>query len=77
MIVLVADDLEINRKLLRSLHAPEGYDVVEAANGMEAFNILQYATGPMVVAGSTGKCPGWRASKSAAGAAPSVARPYT
>jgi sigma-B regulation protein RsbU (phosphoserine phosphatase) len=48
MIVLVADDLDVNRKLLRTLLAAEGHQVVEASNGVDAFNILQTATGPMV-----------------------------
>jgi sigma-B regulation protein RsbU (phosphoserine phosphatase) len=48
MIVLVADDLDVNRKLLRTLLAAEGYDVIEAANGQDAFQILQGATGPIV-----------------------------
>ncbi len=48
MIVLVADDLDINRKLLRSLLTAEGYDVIEASNGTDALQILQGATGPIV-----------------------------
>jgi CheY-like chemotaxis protein len=48
MIVLVADDLDINRKLLRSLLMADGYEVVEAPNGLEAFNILKNAKGPVV-----------------------------
>jgi CheY-like chemotaxis protein len=48
MIVLVADDLDVNRKLLRSLLTAEKYEVIEASNGIDAFNILQTATGPMV-----------------------------
>ena len=48
MIVLVADDLDINRKLLRSLLTADGYDVIEASDGTEAFQILQGATGPIV-----------------------------
>ena len=48
MIVLVADDLDVNRKLLRTLLAAEGYDVIEASNGTDAFKILQGATGPIV-----------------------------
>jgi len=48
MIVLVADDLDVNRKLLRTLLSAEGYAVIEASNGIDAFNILQTATGPMV-----------------------------
>lgn len=48
MIVLVADDLDVNRRLLRTLLAADGYDVIEASNGQEAFQILQGATGPIV-----------------------------
>ena len=48
MLVLVADDLEVNRKLLRTLLTAEGYDVVEAGNGVDAYNMLQGATVPMV-----------------------------
>jgi sigma-B regulation protein RsbU (phosphoserine phosphatase) len=48
MIVLVADDLDVNRKLLRTLLAAEGYEVAEAANGVDALAALQKATGPMV-----------------------------
>jgi CheY-like chemotaxis protein len=48
MIVLIADDLDVNRKLLRTLLTAEGYDVLEAANGTDAFQILQGATGPIV-----------------------------
>jgi len=48
MIVLVADDLDVNRKLLRSLLTADGYDVIEASNGTDALQILQGATGPIV-----------------------------
>ena len=48
MIVLIADDLDINRKLLRTLLAAEGHEVIEASNGKEALQILQGATGPIV-----------------------------
>jgi phosphoserine phosphatase RsbU/P len=48
MIVLVADDLDVNRKLLRSLLTADGYDVIDASNGLDAFQILQGATGPVV-----------------------------
>ena len=48
MIVLIADDLDVNRKLLRSLLTADGYDVIEASNGTDAFQILQGATGPIV-----------------------------
>ncbi len=48
MTVLIADDLEINRKLLRALLISGKYDVVEATNGTEALKILQETTLPMV-----------------------------
>jgi CheY-like chemotaxis protein len=48
MIVLVADDLDVNRKLLRMLLTAEGYEVVEASNGVDAYNMLQGTTVPMV-----------------------------
>jgi len=48
MLVLVADDLDVNRKLLKSLLTADGYKVIEAANGIDAFNMLQGATVPMV-----------------------------
>jgi sigma-B regulation protein RsbU (phosphoserine phosphatase) len=48
MNVLVADDLDINRKLLRTLLSAEGYDVVEAPNGVDALDALRKANGPMV-----------------------------
>jgi CheY-like chemotaxis protein len=48
MIVLIADDLDVNRKLLRTLLTADGYEVVAASNGVDAFNLLQNATGPMV-----------------------------
>jgi CheY-like chemotaxis protein len=48
MTVLVADDLDVNRKLLRSLLVPEGYEVIEAGNGREAFAVLSECRRPMV-----------------------------
>ena len=48
MLVLVADDLDVNRKLLRTLLVAEGYNVVEANNGVDAFNMIQGATVPVV-----------------------------
>ncbi len=48
MNVLVADDHDVNRKLLRTILAAEGYNVVEARNGREALTILQQATDSIV-----------------------------
>ena len=48
MIVLVADDLDVNRKLLKTLLTADRYDVIEANNGVDALQILQGATGPIV-----------------------------
>jgi sigma-B regulation protein RsbU (phosphoserine phosphatase) len=48
MTVLVADDHEINRKLLRTLLSAEGYEVVEAANGTDALQYLQSVRHPVV-----------------------------
>ena len=48
MTVLVADDHDINRKLLRTLLTAEGYDVVEAADGNEALRFLQDVKEPVV-----------------------------
>ncbi len=39
--MLAVDDQEVNRKLLRSLLAPLGFEVREAANGREALEIWQ------------------------------------
>jgi DNA-binding response OmpR family regulator len=48
MTVLVADDHDVNRKLLRSILQGEGYEVLEAANGIDALNLLESASSPMV-----------------------------
>jgi CheY-like chemotaxis protein len=48
MTVLVADDHDVNRKLLRTLLSADGYEVVEAANGNEALTFLKSATKPVV-----------------------------
>jgi DNA-binding response OmpR family regulator len=48
MTVLVADDHDVNRKLLRTLLSAEGYEVIEAADGNEALAFLQTATQPVV-----------------------------
>ncbi|MCE0483705.1 MAG: response regulator [Methylacidiphilales bacterium] len=48
MTVLIADDLAINRKLLRSILTSEGYNVIEAVDGIDALTILQANTVPIV-----------------------------
>jgi len=48
MTVLVADDLEVNRKLLRAILTSEGYKVIEAKDGIDALTILQTTTVPLV-----------------------------
>ena len=48
MTVVVADDLDVNRKLLRMLLTADGYDVVEATDGHEALSLLQNARQPLV-----------------------------
>jgi CheY-like chemotaxis protein len=48
MTVLVADDHDVNRKLLRTLLSAGGYDVVEAANGNDALQFLRDARQPIV-----------------------------
>ncbi len=48
MTVLVADDHDVNRKLLRTILTAEGYEVIEAANGIDALNVLESATQPVV-----------------------------
>jgi DNA-binding response OmpR family regulator len=48
MTVLVADDHDVNRKLLRTLLSAEGYEVIEAADGNEALSFLKTATQPVV-----------------------------
>ena len=41
MRVLVVDDLEINRRVVRAMLQAEGYDVIEAADGREALERLR------------------------------------
>jgi sigma-B regulation protein RsbU (phosphoserine phosphatase) len=48
MLIVVADDHEINRKLLNALLKAEGYEIREAHNGSEALALLQEATVPVV-----------------------------
>jgi DNA-binding response OmpR family regulator len=48
MTVLVADDHDVNRKLLRTLLMVDGYEVIEAANGNDALEILRDTRVPMV-----------------------------
>ncbi len=48
MTVLVADDHEVNRKLLRTILTAQGYEVIEAANGIDALNVLEASSTPVV-----------------------------
>ena len=48
MTVLVADDLESNRRLIRASIKSEPYDLVEVTNGRDALEFLLNATGPVV-----------------------------
>lgn len=40
MTILIVDDMETNRKLLRAQLEAEGYDVLEACDGVEALDVL-------------------------------------
>jgi len=46
--VLVADDLESNRRLIRASIKSEGYNIVEVTNGQEALEFLEKVTVPVV-----------------------------
>jgi len=48
MTVLVADDHDVNRKLLHAIFSKAGYEVIQASNGTDALNILKNATSPIV-----------------------------
>jgi phosphoserine phosphatase RsbU/P len=48
MTVLIADDNEINRKLLHAILSKAGHDIFEARDGAEALEILKNATVPIV-----------------------------
>ena len=48
MTILVADDHELNRKLLGALLSAKGYNVQLAKDGGEALAALKYASEPMV-----------------------------
>jgi len=48
MTVLIADDYDINRKLLRALLTTEKYEVIEAADGATALDLLKNTTEPVV-----------------------------
>ena len=49
MRVLVVDDLEINRRVVRAMLQAEGYDVIEAADGSEALERLRAESADAVV----------------------------
>lgn len=48
MTVLIADDHDINRKLLHAILSKAGYDVIETRNGAEALEILKNTVAPLV-----------------------------
>ncbi len=48
MTVLIADDHDVNRKLLNAILSKAGYEVIEASNGVAALAVLQNATAPLV-----------------------------
>ena len=48
MNLLIADDQEINRKVLRTVLAQEGYQITEVGNGTEALNYLDATKEPVV-----------------------------
>jgi DNA-binding response OmpR family regulator len=48
MTVLLADDNAMNRDLLRVIFSRQGYDLMEAANGVEALDILEKSPVPVV-----------------------------
>jgi two-component system chemotaxis response regulator CheY len=47
--ILVADDSPIIRQLVRAMLEPAGYELKEAADGVEALTVLRAASAPMVV----------------------------
>jgi sigma-B regulation protein RsbU (phosphoserine phosphatase) len=48
MTVLIADDHDVNRKLLHAILSKAGYEVIETGNGAAALKILKNATNPLV-----------------------------
>ncbi|HEY0257982.1 MAG TPA: response regulator, partial [Candidatus Methylacidiphilales bacterium] len=44
----IADDHDVNRKLLNAILSKAGYEVIEASNGVAALAVLQNATAPLV-----------------------------
>ena len=48
MTVLLADDNAMNRDLMRTIISRQGYDIVEAANGVEALEIMEKNPSPIV-----------------------------
>jgi CheY-like chemotaxis protein len=48
MKLLIADDHEANRKLLKTVFAADGFDVVEARDGVETWSMLDSSREPLV-----------------------------
>jgi sigma-B regulation protein RsbU (phosphoserine phosphatase) len=48
MTVLIADDHDVNRKLLHAILSKAGHEVIETGNGAAALEILKNATSPLV-----------------------------
>jgi DNA-binding response OmpR family regulator len=48
MKVLIADDDKISRKVLHQLLAAEGYEVIEALDGLQALEIFRRQTAPII-----------------------------
>ncbi len=64
--VLVVDDKDSNRELLRELLTPRGFTVVEAANGTEALGKGRKRTGPGSSSWTSG-CLRWTATRPRSG----------
>src|SRR2546423_1416560 len=48
-IILIVDDIQTNRKLLSVMLGAEGYETVEAADGVEALHLLEVANIDLII----------------------------